>query len=323
MKRGLSRLGRGLLLAGSLLLAGCEQRGAEGPREGSPPGPYRLTLEISPPEPVPGQAAELVFTLTQADSGAPVQDLQIVHERALHTFIVASDFSSFAHLHQEDLAPRPAADAASGVFRFPYVFPAMGTYRILNEFTHRDRSWVKHFEIRTQGAAAGPPPEAAVKLSRTVAVDDFEARLSTSPALPVAGHEAELVLELTRAGQPVNDLELLLGAEVHVAVWRLDGAHFGHTHSYTPEMAAMMRDMAAHPGSHSAAMMIEMMSRPAKLVYPGPVIPIRHTFPEAGIYQLFILCAPGGEPRVFPFQVEVLPWKEGADVELRSEVPGA
>jgi len=321
MKPGWSRLGRGLLVAGSLLLAGCEQRAAVEPLEGSPTGPYRLTLELSPPEPVPGETTELVFTLTQADSGAPVQDLQVVHERALHTFIVASDFSSFAHLHQEDLAPRPATDEASGVFRFPYKFPAAGTYRILNEFTHRDRSWVKHFEIRTQGAAAGPPPETAPKLSRTVTVDDFEARLSTSPALPVAGHEVELVLELTRAGQPVQNLELLLGAEVHVAVWRLDGAHFGHTHSYTPEMAAMMRDMAAHPGSHSAAMMIEMMSRPAKLVYPGPLIPIRHVFPEPGIYQLFLQCAPGGEPRVFPFKIEVGPWRKDADTRLQSRVP--
>lgn len=323
MKPGLSRLCKWLLMAGGLLLAGCDQREAAGIREGEPPGPYRLTLEISPPVPVPGQTSELVFKLTEADSGAPVLDLQIVHERALHTFIVASDFGSFAHLHQEDLAPRPAADEAGGVFRFPYVFPVAGTYRILNEFTHRDRSWVKHFEIRTQGAPAGPPSEAAPKLSRTVTVDDFEARLSSSPALPVAGHEVELVLELTRAGQPVQNLELLLGAEVHVAVWRLDGAHFAHTHSYTPEMAAMMRDMAAHPGSHSAAMMIEMMSRPAKLVYPGPVIPIRHTFPEPGIYQLFLQCAPGGEARVFPFKVEVGPWREDSDTRLQSRVPDA
>lgn len=323
MKFGRPRFSRWLLVTGCLLLGGCDQRESPGSLEGSPPGPYRLLLELSPPEPVPGEPAELRFTLTQADSGAPVQDLQIVHERALHTFIVASDFTSFAHLHQEDLAPRSAEDVAQGVFRFPYVFPAGGTYRIFNEFTHRDRSWVKHFEFRTRNAPDGPAPQADPRPNNSVTRDGFEARLSTSPVQPVAGHEAELVLELTRAGRPVEDLELLLGAEVHVAVWRLDGAHFGHTHSYTPAMAAMMRDMAAHPGSHSAAMMIEMMSRPASLEYRGPVVPIRHTFPEPGIYQLFLQCAPAGVPRVFPFKVEVGAWREGSDTRIESRVPDA
>ncbi len=321
----LSRLGCGgwLLLTGCLLLGGCEQRKPPGTLEGSPPGPYRLQLELSPPEPVPGEAAELRFTLTQTDSGAPVPDLQIVHERALHTFIVASDFTSFAHLHQEDLAPRSPQDQAQGVFRFPYVFPAAGTYRIYNEFTHRDRSWVKHFELRTRDAPEGLSAPADPNPNNVTTVDDFEARLSSSPANPVAGHEVELVLEITRAGQPVEDLELLLGAEVHVALWRLDGAHFGHTHSYTPAMAAMMRDMAAHPGSHSSAMMIEMMSRPASLEYRGPVVPIRHTFPEPGIYQLFLQCAPAGVPQVFPFKVEVQAWHEGIDTRIESRVPDA
>jgi len=152
--------------------------------------------------------------------------------------------------------------------------------------------------------------------------DDFNAKLRHSPAELKAGRESELVLTLARERAPVTNLELILGAEVHAAVWHADGGDFGHTHSYTPAMAEMMRDMAAHPGQHSAAAMIALMSRPAELVYPGPEVPLRYTFPRAGLYHLFLQCAPGGIPEVFHFVVEV---EEADDTDARIEsiVPGA
>lgn len=303
-----------------LLLAAC---GEETPavREGVPAGPYRLTLAFEPADPQPGATTQVTLTLTRTATGEPVRDLQIVHERALHTFIVARDFSAFAHLHQEDFAPAGAAPDARGRFTFPYVFPHAGPYRILSEFTHRDRTWTQQFEfdVGTFEPLASPQ----IDLARERDVEGYRARLGVAPVQPVAGHEAELVLELSRGDAPVTDLQLLLGAEVHVASWRSDGAHFGHTHSYTPQMAAMMRDMAGHPGGHSAAMMLKMMSAPTTLVYPGPRIPIRITFPEPGIYHLFLQCAPGGRSVVFPFQVEVAAYREGMPTAFESIVPDA
>ena len=288
-------------------------------REGTPPGPYRLTLEFAPAKPLPRTKTQLTFRLTHATNEAAVQDLQIIHERALHTFIIARDFSSFAHLHHDDFAPLTARDLAHGRFTFPYTFPQAGHYRIVNEFTHRDRTWMKQFDF-TVGTAS-TVPSVTIDLRRQRVVAGYRATLSVSPAILVAGYEAELVLNLTRDHQPVTDLQLLLGAEVHVALWRIDGEHFGHTHSYTPQMAAMMRAMAEHAGQHSAAMMLKMMSAPASLVYPGPRIPIRYTFPEPGVYQLFLQCAPGGVPKVFPFMLEVVAHRDGMDTALDTIVP--
>lgn len=288
-------------------------------REGTPPGPYRLTLGFEPAMPLPDAPTQLTFRLTNAASQAAVQDLQIVHERALHTFIIARDFSSFAHLHHDDFAPLTADDIAQGLFTFPYTFPKVGHYRIVNEFTHRDRTWTKQFDFTVGAAAAASPVK--IDLRREQVVEGYHAALSLSPPEAIAGYETELVLMLARDGQPVTDLELLLGAEVHVALWRSDGEHFGHTHSYTPQMAAMMREMAEHAGQHSAAMMLKMMSAPAKLVYPGPRIPIRYTFPTPGVYQLFLQCAPGGASKVFPFMLEVVAHRPGMDTVIETIVP--
>jgi hypothetical protein len=316
------RLLPALLGAALLGLAGCGES-APTPLEGSPAGPYRLTLMLGPAAPQPGTDTLLNFELTQRASGAPVHDLQIVHERALHTFIVARDFSSFAHLHHEDFGPIDAADRDAGRQRFAYRFPATGDYRIVSEFTHRDRSWSQRFDVRVgHGAAPAAPP---VDLKRMRRIGDYAARLEVSPAQPVAGHEAELVLALHRDGQPVTNLALWLGAEAHVAVWRSDGEQFGHAHSYTPEMARMMAAMQGHrvDAAHSAAMMLKMMSAPPRLVYPGPVIPVRHVFPTSGLYHVFIQCAPGGQSLVVPFTLEVLPDDGKADTTLRSIVDAA
>jgi len=299
-------------------LAGCAPESVP-VLEGSPAGPYRLTLRFAPTPPRPAVATRLAFDLTHTANGAPVQDLQVVHERALHTFIVARDFSSFAHLHHEDFAPL-AASTGGATFEFPYTFPAAGDYFIVCEFTHRDRTWTKRFDFRVGDPAGRPTPR--VDLARTRTVGAYTATLRSSPDRPVAGHEVELVLDIAREGVPVTDLRLLLGAEVHVAVWRLDGAHFGHTHSYTPAMARMMREMAGHAG-HSAAMMLKLMSQPAELVYPGPRVPIRFTFPEPGVYKLFLQCAPGGESVVFPFTLEALAPGAELPTAIDSIVPGA
>lgn len=303
----------GLLLA----LAGCGD--APAPLEGRPEGPYRLLLTLDPSPPVPGRDTRFTFQVSRTADRTPVADLQRIHERYLHTFIVARDFSSFAHLHHEDFVPLTAEDLAHGTFRFSYRFPQAGAYRVQSDFTHRDRSWSKQFDVAV--GAPGPSPVVALDAAREQGVGDYRARLATSPEVPVAGQEAELVFTLSKNHEPVQNLQLLLGAEVHVAVWRLDGTQFGHTHSYTPQMAAMMAQMAGHTMSpeHSAAMMLKMMSLPATLEYPGPVVPVRHTFPEPGDYVLFAQFAPGGKDTTFRFMLHVAPGG-GESPPLRSIV---
>ncbi len=305
--RALARLA--LALGMSLALSACERPAppAPPPLSGEPAGPYDLQLRLQPVAPLPAQPARLDFQLLESATARPVTDLQVVHERRLHTFIVARDFSSFAHLHQEDSRPLSAEDLAAGRFSFDYTFPKGGRYRVQTEFTHRNRSWFKSFDIDV-----GEPPSSlpqVLDLARSQTVGAYTATLAVTPEPLTAGREVALQLNLTRGGEPVQDLQLWLGSEVHAALWRMDLRAFAHTHSDTPEMAAMREQMQGHQMSaaETAAMMLAMSAKPAQRVFPGPSVPMRFNFPSAGTWVMFCQLAPGGEPVVFRFMLNVNP----------------
>ncbi|MSQ48506.1 MAG: hypothetical protein EXR78_09035 [Deltaproteobacteria bacterium] len=322
--RGIGESGKIRLLSFvfCLLFFGCQQE-RETVLVGRPEGPYRLELTLAPPQPQAGQETALTYRLTDTKTREPVSDLQILHERAIHTFIVSQDFRTFIHTHHEDFFPLTPQDIAVGQFHFPYTFPYAGSYLVASEFTHKDRSWVKQFTVPVVGSIEGPPGEVIADLVRTKTFGQYEVSLSTSPDPPVIGHDAELVLHLTRAGTPVSDLGLYLGTEVHMASWRLDGAHFGHQHTYTPAMAKMMAMMRNHTSNpnHMAKMMVQLMRGPAQQAYWGPTLPVHHVFPAAGVYKLFFECAPARKPLVLDFMVRVEDYSEGADTTVHSIVP--
>jgi len=297
-----------LLFVTVLALAACDGRSG-GTLEGRPGGPYRMSLTMAPAHPQPEEETELRFALTYRSNGRPVTDLQIAHERLVHNFITDLEFSSFAHIHHEDFAPLTAAERDSATVAFPYRFPHAGHYRIVSEFVHRDRSYTKHFDV----VVGDPPPASAppADLSLTRTVGDYTATLTLSPARPVAGFETALDLDLARGAVPVTDLELYLGTELHGAVWREDGRYFGHLHSYTPKVAAIMAlgyDQNVPPeqrGLRVAEMITQLMCVEAELVFKGPTVPMRYVFPEAGRYHLFLQVAPGGTPHAFHFVLDI------------------
>jgi hypothetical protein len=301
---------------------------------GQPARPHRLTLTLEPPKPRAGQEANLTFRLTEGHSERPLVPLQILHERALHTFIVSQDLAVFAHTHHEDFFPLTAQDLAVATFHFPHTFPQAGKYMVVSEFTYKDRSWLKQFQFAVAGTAQNIPLQVQPDLSREKDFGPYRVALRTSPDPPVAGYEVELVCEFSRDGLPVTDMGLYLGTEVHMASWRLDGEHFGHQHTYTLEMAAMMatmakmRDHTGHTGEAAGkmkaqmdAMMVQLMSGPAKQVYSGPQIPVHHVFPAPGLYKLFFETAPGGKRLVTDFIVQVMEYDEEGDTTIRSIVP--
>jgi hypothetical protein len=315
------QLGWGLLASG-LLFFGCQRQPTDVTMIGRPSGPYQLTLTLIPGQPQAGIETTLTYRLTDSATQQPVRDLQILHERVLHTFIVSKDFRSFAHIHHEDFFPLTPQDLASASFHFPYFFPHAGDYLIAAEFTHKDRSWVKQFSLNIEGKSALPIEE---DLRREKSFGPYQVSLTTSPDPPVVGHDTELVCHFTKDGAPVTDLKLYLGTEVHMASWRIDSEHFGHEHTYTPELAAMMTAMKDHTSdpAHMARMMVQMMRAPAQQVYFGPDIPVHHVFPSAGVYKVYFETAPGGKPLVADFMVKVVEYEEGMDTTVHSIVTPA
>jgi hypothetical protein len=301
-------LARCLAAALFLIGPGCRHYGAESAViVGAPAGPYRATLVLAPPRPRPGEETLVTIQVEDARTAQPVTDLQVVHERMLHSFVVSRDLRHFAHTHHEDFAPLRPQDTASATFHYPHVFPRAGAYRIVVEFTHRDRTWIKRFDFVVGDAGAGEP--AALAPRRESIAGGYRFVLSVDPDPPVAGRAVELVCRIeTVAGEPVTDLAMVLGAEAHLATWRGDGEDFGHEHPWTPEMAAMMQAM--QDGSADAADAMAAMMRmvgSGKQHYHGPELPLRHVFPEPGLYKLFLDIAPGGHRMVADFVLRVEP----------------
>ncbi len=308
-----------VVISALVLLAACAED-EDRRLEGRPGGPYRLTLQLDPGAPRPGEETQFNFQLTHTQSGRPVRELQLAHERLMHHFIVNLDFSSFAHVHHEDFHPFTDSDRTETRVRFPYRFPKAGHYRIVSEFARQDRLWTKHFDIEV--GAPGPVASVPVDSARARRFGDYTATLRVSPQTPVAGYETELVLEIQRDGAPVTDLELYLGSELHAAVWRDDGKYFGHLHSHTPRVAAIIElahDRGIEPalrGARIAEMLVQLMCLDAELVFSGPTIPMRYVFPEPGRYHLFLQAAPKGEPELFQFVVDAVPFVEGIDTTM-------
>ena len=291
-----------------IVLAGCSDP-VETSWTGRPDGPYRMTVSATP-APIPvAQPTRLVTRLRHAKDDTPVTGLPVIHERVVHNFIVNLDFSSFAHIHHEDFGALTAGDLAAAEFTFPYTFPTPGSYRMVSEFTHGGRTWTKHFDF--EAGPGAPAPQPALSAASEASSGAYNARLHSVPAVPRAGYETQLTMRLQHGTQPVTDLAMHLGSELHVAVWRADGTHFGHTHTWTPHMEAMtrrMHDRDASPQARARAMleaMQQMMSMPAEQVFHGPELPFHLVFPTPGTYVIFAQAAPAGKPRVFRFVVEV------------------
>jgi len=308
-----------LLVVYCLLLSGC-QGAKETVLIGRPSGPYSLSLTLSPAQPYAGQKTDFTYRVTDTATKQPLQDLQILHERILHTFVVSKDFRSFAHTHHEDFLPLTEQDRKAATFHYPYIFPHAGEYLIASEFTYKDRSWVKQFTVSVAGEKVPRPIEENFRRDKSFGA--YRVILSTSPDPPIAGYDTELVCHFTKDDKPVTNFHLYLGTEVHMASWRLDGEQFGHQHTYTPEMAAMMAMMKDHAGDpdHMARMMVQMMRGPAKQVYFGPTLPVHHIFPTAGAYQVYFESAPDGQPLVADFMVKVVDYEEGMDTTVHSIV---
>jgi YHS domain-containing protein len=169
-----------------------------------------------------GKAVPMVFTLKNA-KGAPVKDLDTVHEKVLHLLAVSKDLSWFAHEH-----PTRRAD---GTFTMPMTFPAGGEYTLYFDFTPKGSSQ----QVVPVKVTATGTPKAAVPLSvdadKPKTIDGFTVALDTEGAIK-AGGNAHMSFNITKDGKPVSTLRPYLGAMGHMVIISEDGTQFVHAHPH-------------------------------------------------------------------------------------------
>ena len=192
--------------------------------------------------------------------GEAVRDFDEQHDRAMHLMVVRRDLTHYRHLH-----PSMGAD---GTWSAPLTFPEPGVYRVFADFATAGRGLTLGTDLEVPGPyepAPLPPPVDAVR------ADGYEVGLDAEVH---AEGDASLVFDVSREGEPVEDLEPYLGALGHLVALREGDLAFLHVH---PE---------AEEGS-------------------GPRIAFRATFPSEGRYRLFLQFAHANRVHTAAFTVEV------------------
>ena len=215
-----------------------------------------------------GQSGRLSFTVLTS-SGKPVTDFAVEHEKRLHLIVVRTDGTQFKHVH-------PTLDESTGRWSLPWTWHAAGTYRVFADFVPAGSADAPDTTLSRSIDVAGeltPRPAGAVQ--RTDTVDGYQLKLNGDLK---AGQSTELVVEVSKNGQPVTTLEPYLGAFGHLVALRDGDLAYLHVH---PE------GDSPTPGSTG-----------------GPTISFAVTAPTAGRYLLYLDFQIDGTVRTASFVLE-------------------
>jgi hypothetical protein len=215
------------------------------------------------PEPaVAGRLNKISISLLD-ENNDPIRELDTVHERKLHVFVIHEDLQTFAHIHPEDF-PQGFEYGMYGTYNLLYEFPKDGRYLIGVDYTTNGQTYLESFYPIVVGSGTGAFN--AAPLSRVYEKDGYRIELKL-PKMIQVGNGTEASLFIQKDGNNVTDIQMLLGSEAHVAIVKEDFSVFDHTHAYRPGHYIHIGNMTQR--------------------YSGPSIPLRLDFPSAGQYALF------------------------------------
>ena len=221
---------------------------------------YTLDLADSLPA---GAATPVSFRILGPDS-RPLTSYDTAHDEDLHLIAVRRDLSGYQHVHPE-LAP-------DGTWSIPLDLTP-GTWRLFADFdpAGEDAALVLGADVAVAGDYTPVPlPEASTRAE----VDGYTVTLDGNL---VPGQESELILSVSRDGQPVTDLQPYLAAYGHLVALRDGDLAYLHVHP------------AGEPGDGATR--------------PGPDITFYATAPSAGDYRLFLDFKHGDVVRTAEFTV--------------------
>lgn len=252
------------------------------------PGNAIVNLETRPEKLTAGVPAEIIFSIRD-NKGNPVQDLTIMHERLLHVIIVSGDFTTFAHIHPEDLGPITPEMKKKADYSVRYTFPIAGRYLVAVDSAVKDVHFSEHFTVDVSGEPKmGPLKE---DFSAEKLFGDYLVAFSTSPGRIMAGKETVLKYVIKKNGEPLKNLEPYLAAPMHLAIIKADLENFIHAHGELPGGPSHHEPMG-----HIHGIVKEKF---------GPEIEARVVFPVKGVYQVFSQIQHQGKVISLSFMVEV------------------
>lgn len=262
------------------------------------------SVEVKPAEPLQaGKVATILLTIKDSQ-GKPVRDLEKVHEKILHLFVVSKDLSWFSHEH-------PAMQA-DGAFKLAITFPAAGEYVLYHDFTPSAvGQQVVQFSITVPGKAAAPVP-LVVDSAKTKQVEGYTFKFSTKAPLR-AETEAEIIFEVSKDGKPITDMQPFLGSMGHLVIISQDLQSLVHSH---PQGEGEEEEHGHDGKSEDDDEDGEHSAQPAAAVTGGPDIHFHAHFEAPGLYKGWGQFQHMGKLLTVPVVMEVkeadgAPGKEG------------
>lgn len=276
----------------------------------SAPGAPVLSMTPSVASPKSGQPVDLTFKVQQ--DGTALTDFDVVHDKTSHLMLVSSDYSDFQHVH-------PTLDG-NGTFRIEdVVFHRPGPYYVFLDVTPQgSKQIVKRFDFKVQGT---PKPLVLSEDLKDKGWQGLRVRLLPMPQ-PLKKGDAMLHFQLTRDGQPVQDLKPYMGAMGHVVALGKDGKPFLHIH---PLDEPVGKNSSASPGAssdpHAGHNMggakpatpsdphagHGMTNPPSGAMKPSGLgqVAFHATFPSAGLYKVWGQFWVGDAVIIAPFTLRV------------------
>lgn len=239
---------------------------------------YTLTLHTAAAK--PGQT-QLSFSLTDP-AGQPVTNFTEMDGSDVHLVAIRRDLTLLSRPNAGNSARGVEKNALSDAFGYQHVTPSgdsgtwgaelalkAGAWRVLVTFQPAALSEeiTLGADLQVSGEVQTPTPPA---FSRTAVVGDYSVALTGEFTI---GAESDLLAKVSRAGQPIVDLEPMPDNFVHAVAIRTSDLGFIHLH-----------------GDGASA--------------PGPNLPIGGTAPSVDDYVLFIEFRHDGATQVATFAVK-------------------
>ena len=173
-------------------------------------------MKLEPRAVRPGNPVKMTFRIADPQSGKPVTQFELIHERLFHLFLISQDLQYFAHEHPE-LQP-------DGSFTFSATLPVGGLHRVLCDFYP-----VGGTPQMIAKTIILPGPESKPNLqedSSSKTAENLRVSLTKDPNEPTAGRKTMLFFEL----EPADGLEPYLGAWGHLLAASEDLIDMIHSH---------------------------------------------------------------------------------------------
>jgi hypothetical protein len=255
---------------------------AASPHETSPiEAADKITLElVDPPKLEPGKAVTVRFRLRrQGDANAlSFKDLKEVHTKKLHLFVVDASLTDFFHLH-----PQPTPKDAT-LFAFSFSPNKTGNYQLWADVTPLSKNTTQPARqqfVQARLSALNPASNSIdTTLVDEATLESLKAKLSFDPPLQSDQASIGTVTVTNLAGQPIRNLEPVLGAFAHVVAYANNGQSILHSHPMGKEPK----------GAADRA---------------GPTLQFHLEPSQSGFVKIFVQIRLDGRDLIFPFGVMV------------------